>query len=229
MTTSRDLRQQLAAIGVVAGVFLGGGAIYNAFSRAPSASLDTRVMENAPATLMETVPDSVIRDPLVYDKQQTISPQQIAPQDYRTTDFSTDSDEVLLARMIFGEARGCSEIERIAVGYTALNRVNDGKKWNGETIREVILKPKQYSCFNESDPNRAKLMNPMSYEPKVFEDCLDIARNILNGECSDPAKGATHYFNPRYANPSWANRMNHIGYLDLGEDKKSEHKFFKED
>lgn len=228
MITSSDMKKHLIATGIVASALIGGGAIYNAFSRTPSPSLDTRVMKDAPAKLDETNPDSVIRDPLVYDQQQTISPQQIAPQDYRTTDFSTDSDEILLARMIFGEARGCSEIERIAVGYTALNRVNDGKKWNGETIREVVLKPKQYSCFNERDPNRAKLMNPMSYEPKVFEDCLAIARNILNGDCSDPAKGATHYFNPRYANPSWANRMNNIGYLDLGEDKKSEHKFFKE-
>ncbi len=115
---------------------------------------------------------------------------------YKTSDFSTDSDEVLLARMILGEAGNCSHLERVAVGYTAVNRANDGKKWNGETLREALLWRKKYSCFNFGDSNRTILMNPDKYSPETFRDCLKASEEILSGKISDPTNGATHYYSP---------------------------------
>jgi len=140
---------------------------------------------------------------------------------YNTTDFSNDTDEVLLARMLYGECRSCEDTEKIAVAHTALNRVNDGKRWNGETLREVILKPWQYSCFNKNNPNRKKLMNP---NPETFESCLEIARGVINGAYQDSTNGATHYFNPNVVKPSWAFKLTKIGKI-----KNSTHEFYRED
>lgn len=140
--------------------------------------------------------------------------------DYRTDDFNKDSNEVLLARMIYGEARNCSKEEKIEIAYSAINRVNDGKKWNGETLREVILKPWQYSCFNKNDVNYEKLKAP---EKKVFEDCLKVADGVLEGKYSELNLGQTHYFNPKSANPKWTDKMKKIGKIG-----NSKHEFYTE-
>jgi len=135
-----------------------------------------------------------------------------------------EDDEVLLAKMLFGEARNCSENEKIAIAYTAINRVNDNKKWNGETLREVILKPWQYSCFNENDVNKKKLMNPNDYNSKAFEECLDISRKVLSGKYEELNNGQTHYFNPKVVYPSWAGKLKRIGKIN-----NSKHDFYIED
>ncbi|MEK6854603.1 MAG: cell wall hydrolase [Nanoarchaeota archaeon] len=164
-----------------------------------------------------TVPTSA---PAQYGKEQTVS--------YKTRDFSEDKDEVLLARMIFGEASNCSDEEKIAVAYSAINRVNDGNSWNGTSLREVILKPAQYSCFNRADPNRKRVMNPQAYDEKSFEHCLDIAGKVLAGRYNDPTNGATHYFNPNLAQPSWQHNLSRIGKIKTSKGL-SAHKFYKEE
>ena len=166
-----------------------------------------------------------IRDPLIDNHE--VPTENEKSINYKTTDFSEDSDEILLARMIFGEARSCSYMERLAVGFSAVNRVNDGKKWNGETLSEVLLKPWQYSCFNDGDPNRVKLMDPKSYDTNSFYECLNVAGDILSGKITDPTNGATHYFNPDYANPSWADKLERIGRIET-ENGLSKHEFYRE-
>ena len=141
-----------------------------------------------------------------------------------TDDFSEDSDEVLLARMLFGEARSCSDEEKTAVAYTVLNRVDDGKRWNGTTIRGVVLKPWQYSCFNRNDPNKEKLKDPEKYDKISWERCLGVAQGVVSRESKDFTKGATHYFNPNVVNPSWASKMTRIGRIG-----NSKHVFYRED
>jgi len=156
---------------------------------------------------------------------------KLNPNAYKTEDFSQDSDKVLLARLLFGEARNCNRNEKIAVAYTVINRVNDGKKWNGENIREVILKPWQYSCFNKKDVNLEKLKNPLYYSEKyfnyngmAFEECLEVAEEVLDGKYSELNKGQTHYFNPKTANPSWKDKLEKIGKIG-----NSKHEFYRED
>ncbi len=176
----------------------------------------------APTVQTYTVPVEPyvpVRDNVVFETREKPT--------YRTSDFSTDSEEILLARMIFGEARGCDLEEKIAVGYTAINRAHDGKRWNGENVKDAILKPMQYSCFNKNDPNRGKLMDPLSFEPEEFENCLEVSRNILSGMYPDSSKGATHYFNPRAANPSWKRKLEKIGAIRT-QSGLSKHEFYRE-
>ena len=150
--------------------------------------------------------------------------EEKAGRNYETTNFAEDSDEVLLARMLFGEARNCTDLEKIAVAYTAINRANDGKKWNGTNLKEVLLKKWQYSCFNENDPNREKLMDPQVYDSESWDDCLKIAREVLAGKYKDITNGATHYHTLN-TSPKWSKspKMKKIGRID-----GSKHEFYKE-
>ena len=144
--------------------------------------------------------------------------------------FDRDSNSVLLARMLFGEGRGQTRDEKIAIAYTAVNRVHDGRRNNGETLREVILMPKQYSSFNLNDPNREKLLHPERYEPKAFKECLDVAKGVVSGKYKDPTDGATHYFSSNMQTPpAWASDMKRsIGRIQLANGKLSEHVFYRE-
>lgn len=138
-----------------------------------------------------------------------------------------ENEKKLLAEMIFGEARGCSREEKIAVAYTAINRVNDRKRWNGTTLTEVIKKPFQYSCFNHGNPNKTKLENPERYNTKAWDECLDVAKIVLSKEVNDPTNGATHYFNPRIVKPRWAYSPQ-MERINLKNPERYAHIFFRE-
>ena len=115
------------------------------------------------------------------------------PTDWKTTDLTNDSDHVLLARMLFGEAKTCSKKEKIAIAYTVLNRIKNHRNHYGTpTVKGIILHDKAYSCFNRNDPNLTLLMDPMSHNPQQWQECLQVARLVLSGQVADPI-GATHY------------------------------------
>lgn len=167
--------------------------------------------------------------PTTYVSTVEIPKIEVEKQNCATIDFLKDTDEILLARMIFGEARNCSNTEKVAVAYTAINRVNDHKKWNGETLREVILKSWQYSCFNKDDTNRKKLMNPEQYDSQSWKLCLNVAEEVLSKKVKDPTSGATHYFNPNIVSsyPDWASKLTKVGKIQT-ENGLSEHEFYIE-
>lgn len=123
-------------------------------------------------------------------------------QDPRTEDFSKDTDTMLLARLIYGESRGKSDELKIAVAYSVLNRV-EKDSWYGKTLREVMLKRKQYSCFNPNDPNFVKVKDPYKFEnPRVWKKCYNIAEKVLSKEVEDPTNGSTHYHTDT-VKPNW--------------------------
>ena len=70
-----------------------------------------------------------------------------------------------LAGLMFREARGekSTDKERIAIGYSLVNRANDGKKHNGETIDEVIFKKSQYPTH--------KINEITKYEREIWNYC----------------------------------------------------------
>ena len=138
---------------------------------------------------------------------------------YRVTNFNEDSKEILLARMMLGETEDCSDIEKISVGYTAINRT----KW-GMSLKEVILYPKAYSCFNSRSKSSVFLKKPLEYNKSEFLKCLKISRGILNGEYKDPTKGATFFYNPELIKkPYWTKNLIRVGKI-----KNSHHVFYRE-
>jgi hypothetical protein len=111
-----------------------------------------------------------------------------------------------LARTIYGEARGESVRGMEAVAAVVMNRVRRASErggwWWGSTPIDVCRKPQQFSCWNETDPNRCKIL-AVDPEHPVFRICLRIARRAIAGTLKDPTKGATHY-HAKDVSPPWA-------------------------
>ena len=125
----------------------------------------------------------------------------------------------LLALLGYGEARG--ELEKypgsaLGVMSVAMTRAKEAQAgrttWWGKTLREVILKPKQFSCFNPSDPNYVGLMAiagnwDRAYQKNsVLRECRRLAEGVINGDFPDNVFGATHY-NTKKCDPKWDDNM----------------------
>lgn len=130
-----------------------------------------------------------------------------------------------LARTIWGEARGESVRGKEAVASTIINRVKHAKArgghWWGNEVIEVCLKPWQFSCWNENDPNRDKLAQ-VPDDDKHFKICKRIARRSFRKAQPDPTNGATHY-HTKATSPWWAKGRtpcasigNHLFYKNVG-------------
>lgn len=128
------------------------------------------------------------------------------------------TDREVMARTLWGEARGEDRVGREMVAAVIMNRVNldlgnDGKPdWWGEGVKGVCLKKWQFSCWLEADPNRVKLLTVTEADP-VFRECLEIADAAMAGALPDRTVGATHYANIRLlrkagAVPKWATDAN---------------------
>ena len=114
----------------------------------------------------------------------------------------------ILAKTIYGEARGESVAGKEAVANVILNRVKMNlvhPMWWGKTIEEVCLKHKQFSCWNPDDPNYKFLQSDLSQNP-VYQICERIARRALAGCLKDNTNGATHY-HAFHCHPLWARHI----------------------
>ena len=106
-----------------------------------------------------------------------------------TGSSSTNSNDVnLLARLVYGEARGEPYAGQVAVAAVVLNRVKSSSFPN--TIAGVIY---QRGAFNVVDDGQINL-SPNSTAKKAAQDAL-------NGW--DPSYGAIYYFNPNTATNKW--------------------------
>lgn len=119
---------------------------------------------------------------------------------------AVSSDVDIMARTIFGEARGESDQGRAAVGWVIINRVKfaqaSGGYWWGNTIRQVCLKPWQFSCWNDNDPNRS-VITSVTPTNRVFKRCLEIAEGVISGRITTPVDVATHYYATYISPPPW--------------------------
>lgn len=112
----------------------------------------------------------------------------------------------IVARTIYGEARG--EFTKndgglaslMAVGNVILNRTKSYRF--GKTPRDVCLKPYQFSCWNENDPNKGLIQN-ITTQNSLFSLCLDVSKNILEEKWPDLTKGSDHY-HTKAVYPYWS-------------------------
>lgn len=103
----------------------------------------------------------------------------------------------ILARTLWGEARGEGADGMRAVAAVILNRVivanSTGKAyWWGNDIAAVCLRAQQFSCWNAGDAN-LPLLRAVSTADPAFRDALRIAKETMCGKLADPTGGATHY------------------------------------
>jgi N-acetylmuramoyl-L-alanine amidase len=147
----------------------------------------------------------------------------------------SDTDILVGALTIYGEARGETQESRVAVAHAILNRCK-AKRWWGKgvpalldhSIEEVCLTPKQFSCWDEKDPNRPLLLSMREdgldscIVDKDFRGCLKALIDALDGYAIDHTKGCTHYLTTKLhasgEGPEWAKRGD---YKEIGG-----HRFF---
>jgi len=142
------------------------------------------------------------------------------------------SEVELLARLIWGEARGESLQGKVAVGCVVWNRVNHATGRYGRTWRNVMLKPWAFSCFWQdlgknpqfdqiiSDKYFATLQGTFS----EIERIRVIADMVRGGLTTDPTGKATHYHVADMQHPPyWADSDQMKATVMIGN-----HKFYEE-
>ena len=126
------------------------------------------------------------------------------------------TDEVLLSCLVIGEQRGIEGflryLEWMYIVETIKSRVTD-RRWP-DTIRGVVLQPKQFSCFNDNqDPNTQEIWRHYSEDTALFGEALDFVQRQLNGQYGELASGMrpNHYLvEPLYYSsraPDWVVKM----------------------
>lgn len=101
---------------------------------------------------------------------------------------SNSSNVNLLARLIYGEARGEPYTGQVAVGAVVMNRVKSSSFPN--TVSGVIYQSGAFDAVRDGQIN----LSPNSTAIKAAQDAI-------NGW--DPSYGAIYYFNPSTATNKW--------------------------
>ena len=112
----------------------------------------------------------------------------------------THEDIDVLARTIWGEARGEGREGMLAVSAVVINRVRN-RRWPGDVVA-VCQQPYQFSCWNYNDPNLNKLLYVGEEDP-MFQVALGLAALQLSDSFIDPTDGADHYHTKDIL-PYWA-------------------------
>lgn len=108
---------------------------------------------------------------------------------------------VLLAMLLFGEARGQSYRAKLAVGSVVRNRVQLNSPEFGHDWVSVITRPYAFSCLLANDPNHDKLWNPVAHESQdVWDECWHAACETL-ANTVDHSFGAVFYFSRPIESP----------------------------
>jgi len=158
----------------------------------------------SPLSALASTPEKTIE--VISQKASNLSYPYEVPTSRK--DLESIPENHLLARTIFGEGRGCPTVhEKIAIGYTAINRLYDNKSFNGQnSLREVLLMQTrkkngslddQYDCFFDRSKNLyilenfQKVLDPQKYEPEKWEESLALADLVIEGKLDSFNKGQT--------------------------------------
>jgi len=112
--------------------------------------------------------------------------------------MSKDQHIDILARTLYGESVPYNAEDAQAIASVVMNRVRM-RNWPA-TVSEVCLQPYQFSCWNVSDPNRARIAKASG---DWFDRCIEIAKAAVEKRLDDPTNQSTHYHTPRVT-PKWS-------------------------
>ena len=129
--------------------------------------------------------NGLVADGIVGNK--TLSALGMKSQTSSSSGYS-DADINLLARLIYGEARGESYVGQVAVGAVVLNRIKSASFPN--TMSGVIYQRYAFTAVDDGQIN----LSPNATAKKA-------ALDAINGW--DPSYGALYYYNPKTATSAW--------------------------
>lgn len=124
----------------------------------------------------------------IYVGQILTIPQRLDRPVTTVSRSATRSDIDLLARAVYGEARGEPYEGQVAIAAVILNRVKDSRFPN--SIAGVIYEPWAFTAVNDGQIN----LTPNATAYKAAQDAI-------NGW--DPTGGAIYYWNPATATNKW--------------------------
>lgn len=105
-----------------------------------------------------------------------------------STNTSNSNDANLLARLVYGEARGETYTGQVAVAAVVLNRVKNSNFPN--SIAGVVYQSGAFDAVSDGQIN----LTPN-------QTAINAAKDAINGW--DPSYGAIYYFNPNTATNKW--------------------------
>lgn len=137
------------------------------------------------------------------------------------TDLTQLSEQEILGLTIYGEARGEPIEGQIAVGCVIRNRLHNSIN---RTYHDICLAPKQFSCWNEDDPNRIVLEGlsnkivSSEYTSNVYlNQCLFVAEGIVENHILDNTKNANNYMTVALyeskSRPGWAYKLREVAEI----------------
>ena len=118
-----------------------------------------------------------------------------------------DAVTKILALTLWFECRGESIEGKRFTASVIWNRAAEPKgKYD---LSWVVLRPRQFSCWNNRDTRNLTEPDRDFSEDKVWDDCVAIATEMVNGTFM-PVTDATHYFNPNKVMPEWADALRDV-------------------
>jgi len=119
-------------------------------------------------------------------------------------EFDEIDELTLFALGLYGECRSEKIDAKVAHASAIWNRHNNARK----SLREVLLTPKHFSCFNEGDPNLNEIRKARDSDKKnaAYRECYWAAYGVMFGYLRDNTGGADHY-NTVNVDPAWDDKM----------------------
>lgn len=133
-------------------------------------------------------PDGIVGPATAKALGLSISSSSSSSTSTSASSSSNSSSVYLLARLIYGEARGEPYKGQVAVGAVVLNRVESSSFPN--SIAGVIYQSGAFSVVSDGQINLAP-----------DETAIKAARDVLNGW--DPTNGCIYYYNPAKTTNKW--------------------------
>ena len=134
--------------------------------------------DEAPSTPAPAVTTEEIAEP-----EQSEAPVQTEPPVYYEMYF-TEDDVAEVAKMLWGEARGCTRDNQIKCAWVVVNRVDDERF--PDTIQGVLSQPSQFHGYDPTYPVTDELYNVAfdvltrwSYEKQGIPVRRELAKSYL--------------------------------------------------
>ena len=120
--------------------------------------------------------------------QKTANAMGIKLSSSSATSGQASGDLYLMARAVYGEARGEPYQGKVAVAAVILNRVRNKDFPN--TVSGVIYQPWAFTAVNDGQINLG-----------TNDECIRACQDAMNGW--DPTYGCIYYYNPKTATNQW--------------------------
>lgn len=131
--------------------------------------------------------------------------------------FINLEDILIAARTLYGEVRGQTYKHKRAVAHVLINRTDKKIGDRDHSLAASALRWRQFSAWNENDPNRV-LLEHVDFNDKHFRECFSAVLMALNEK--DFTNGSRHYHHKNIS-PKWAKEHSPVMFIEP-------HKFYND-